>query len=132
MRFVLVVLLAAVSSAQAQTFHCAPTLDRVLVRDGETWKEVSAKHADILTIRELRPEEQRGANKTWGFFLNGGEAAMTVCSKYDTVITCGVSGNTVDFNTRTGRYVRTFFASFLRRDSSEIFLEAGRCAATPD
>jgi hypothetical protein len=132
MRFALLVLLAAASTAQAQAFHCAPTLNRVLVRNGETWKEISAKPAEKSTIRELRPEEQRGANKTWGVFLNGEETAMTVCSKYDTVITCGVPGNTLDFNIRTGRYVRTFFASFLRRDSSEIFLEAGRCAADPD
>ena len=73
MRFVLVVLLAAVSSAQAQTFHCAPTLDRVLVRDGETWKEVSAKHADILTIRELRPEEQRGRTRLGAFSSMAGK-----------------------------------------------------------
>jgi hypothetical protein len=127
MRFALLVLLASLSTAQAQTFECAPTLTRVHVRNGEQWIEASPKPAQKSTIRELRPEERRGS-RTWGFFLYGEAHAATLCAKYDTVITCGVPGNTLDFNTRTGRYVRTFFASFLSRDSSEIFIEAGRCA----
>jgi len=130
MRFALPALLAATSAAQAQTsFDCTPTLTRVLVRSGQDWKEASPKPNERSIIRELRPDERRAPNRTWGVFLNGEANATTVCAKYDTAVTCGVPGNTLDFNTRTGRYVRTYFASFLSRDSSEIFLEAGRCTA---
>jgi hypothetical protein len=130
MRVASLILLAAVSTAQAQTFECMPTITRVLVRSGHDWKEISAKPAEKSIIRELQPVERRVTNKTWGFFLNGESSATAMCTKYDTAITCGVPGNTLDFNSRTGRYVRTFFASFLSRDSSEIFLEAGRCSET--
>ena len=131
MRFALLALLATMSAAQAQTsFDCMPTLTRVLVRNGQDWKEASPKPTEKSIIRELRPEERRASNRTWGMFLNGEASATAVCAKYDTAVTCGVPGNTLDFNTRTGRYVRTYFASFLSRDSSEIFLEAGRCTAS--
>jgi hypothetical protein len=133
MRFALLALLATTSAAQAQTsFDCMPTLTRVLVRNGQDWKEASPKPTEKSIIRELRPEERRASNRTWGMFLNGEASATAVCAKYDTAVTCGVPGNTLDFNTRTGRYVRTYFASFLSRDSSEIFLEAGRCTPHPD
>ena len=126
----LLVLIASVCAAQAETFECAPTLTRVLVRNGTTWKEIDSTTAERSTIRELRPEERRSPGKTWGFFLKSSSNATTVCARYDTAITCGVPGNSLDFNTRTGRYVRTYFSSFLTRESSEIFVEAGRCAET--
>jgi hypothetical protein len=128
MRITGLILLATVSTAQAQTFECAPTVTRVFVRSAQDWKETSAKPAKKLIIRELLPAERRVSTKTWGVFLDGESSAAEMCTKYDTAITCGVPGNTVDFNSRTGRYVRTFFSSFLSRDSSEIFLEAGRCS----
>jgi hypothetical protein len=127
MRVAGLLLLATICPAEAQIFECMPTVTRVLVRSGQDWKEISAKPAEKSVIRELLPTERRVSNKTWGFFLGGEASATAMCMKYDTAITCGMPGNTVDFNTRTGRYVRTFYASFLSRDSSEIFLEAGRC-----
>jgi acyl-coenzyme A synthetase/AMP-(fatty) acid ligase len=128
MRVAVLILVACLSAAHAEIFECAPTLTRVLVRTGEDWKEVSSKPAEHSTIRELRPEERRTAGKTWGLFVHSKSSPTEVCTRYDTIITCGIPGNTLDFNTRTGRYVRAFFATFLSRDSSEIFLEAGRCA----
>ena len=130
LRVCLLILVASLSAAEAQTFECAPTLTRVLVRNGDTWKEINSTTAEHSVIRELRPEERRSPGKTWGFFLNSAANATTVCARYDTAITCGVPGNSLDFNTRTGRYVRTYFSSFLTRESSEIFVEAGRCAET--
>lgn len=109
-----------------------PTLTRVMVRNGQQWKEINSQPAQHSIIRELQLNERRGPNKTWGFFLSGDTTASTVCTKYDTAVTCGVPGNTLDFNTRTGRYVRTYFSSFLTRDSSEIFIEAGRCEKAVD
>jgi hypothetical protein len=128
LRACLLILIASLSSAQAETFECSPTLTRVLVRSGDTWKEINSTTAEHSVIRELRPEERRSLGKTWGFFLNSAANATAVCARYDTAITCGVPGNSLDFNTRTGRYVRTYFSSFLARESSEIFVEAGRCA----
>jgi hypothetical protein len=131
MRVTGLILLATISTAQAQTFDCKPTITRMLVRSSQDWKETSAKPAEKLIIRELLPAERRVSTKTWGVFLDDESSAAEMCTKYDTAITCGVPGNTLDFNSRTGRYVRTFFASFLSRDSSEIFLEAGRCSERP-
>jgi hypothetical protein len=128
---VLLVSALLISDAEAQTaFTCNPTMTRVMVRDSEAWKEVQPKTSDKQTIiRELKPDEMRVAGKTWGYFLSDDSAPATVCSRYENILTCGNPGNTLDFNMRTGRYVRTFFSSFLSRDSSEIFIEAGRCAA---
>jgi hypothetical protein len=127
LRGCLLILVASLAPAQAETFECAPTLTRVLVRNGDSWKEINSTTSEPSVIRELHPEERRSPGKTWGFFLNSAANATTVCARYDTAITCGVPGNTLDFNTRTGRYVRTYFSSFLTRESSDIFIEAGRC-----
>lgn len=132
LRVCLLILVASLSAAQAQIFECAPTLTRVMVRTGDTWKEISSTPSERSVIRELRPEERRSAGKTWGFFLKSASNATAVCARYDTAITCGFPGNSLDFNTRTGRYVRTYFSSFLTRESSEIFVEAGRCAQVPE
>ena len=117
----------ATSPARAETFECMPTLTRVLVRSGDAWKEINSTTSERSVIRELRPDERRSPGKTWGFFLKSATNATAVCARYDTAITCGVPGNSLDFNARTGRYVRTYFSSFLTRESSEIFVEAGRC-----
>lgn len=128
MRAAALILVASFSAAQAETFACEPTLTRVMVRTGTDWKEINSTPSEHATIRELRPEEKRGIGKTWGFFLKSETSPTVVCARYDTAITCGIPGNTIDFNTRTGRYVRTYFSSFLSQDSSDIFVEAGRCA----
>ncbi|WP_068023776.1 hypothetical protein [Rhodoplanes sp. Z2-YC6860] len=123
-----IALVASSAAAQAETFECAPTLTRVLVRNGDSWKEINSTTSERSVIRELRPDERRSPGKTWGFFLKSATNATAICARYETAITCGVPGNSLDFNARTGRYVRTYFSSFLTRESSEIFVEAGRCA----
>jgi hypothetical protein len=120
--------IGTVSVSEAQTFDCTVTLTRVLVRSGQDWKEITNGTVDHTMFRELAPAERR-SGKTWGFFLGSDSRPVALCSRYDTAIVCGNPGNTIDFNLRAGRYVRTYFASFLTRESSEIFIEAGRCSA---
>src|ERR1700749_341172 len=123
----LVVAISTVSNCEAAGFDCTVTLTRVLVRDGQNWKEINSGTIKHTLFRELSPPEKRNG-KTWGFFLSDDSNPAALCSQYDTAMACGSPGNTIDFNLRTGRYVRTYFASFLTRDSSEIFIEAGRCS----
>jgi hypothetical protein len=123
----LLVVVSTVSNSEAVTFDCTVTLTRVLVRDGQDWKELTNGAVEHTMFRELSPAEKRGGN-TWGFFLPDQSKPAALCKRFDTAISCGSPGNTIDFNLRTGRYVRTYFASFLTRASNDIFVEAGRCS----
>jgi hypothetical protein len=122
------ILLWTVSVSRAETFNCTVTLTRVLVRSGEDWKEITNRTVNQTLFRELTPAEKRGG-KTWGFFPSNESKPALLCTRYDFAIACGNPGNTIDFNLRAGRYVRTYFASFVTRESSEISIEAGRCSA---
>src|SRR5882757_7223671 len=64
----LVVATSTVSNWEAAGFDCTVTLTRVLVRDGQDWKEIDSGTIKHTLFRELNPQEKRNG-KTWGFFL---------------------------------------------------------------